>query len=143
MGLIIPANVMADSVYISSNITSDQLRFMKLLDDFEVDIFNFNEIETLLNQSFDNLNEILENLVDKQLLSRIERGKFCRSNFRDENVIGTFIVRDSAIAYWSGQLTQGTYTQSSLAVMAADLDLNKQNINLTGLMVNGMEYVPL
>ena len=48
-----------------------------------------------------------------------------------------------AIAYWSGQLTQGTYTQSSLAVMAADLDLNKQNINLTGLMVNGMEYVPL
>jgi Ca2+-binding RTX toxin-like protein len=48
-----------------------------------------------------------------------------------------------AIAYWSGQLTHGTYTQSSLAVMAADLDLNKQNINLTGLMVNGMEYVPL
>jgi Ca2+-binding RTX toxin-like protein len=48
-----------------------------------------------------------------------------------------------AIAYWSGQLTQGTYTQSSLAVMAADLDLNKQNVNLTGLMVNGMEYVPL
>ena len=33
-----------------------------------------------------------------------------------------------AIAYWSGQLTQGTYTQSSLAVMAADLDLNKQKI---------------
>ena len=48
-----------------------------------------------------------------------------------------------AIAYWSGQLTQGTYTQSSLAVMAADLDLNKQNINRTGLMVNGMEYVTL
>ena len=111
MGLIVPSNVMADSVYISSNITSDQLRFMKLLDDFEVDIFNFNEIETLLNQRFDNLNEILENLVDKQLISRIERGKFCRSNFRDENVIGTFIVRESAIAYWSALNLHGLTEQ--------------------------------
>ena len=111
MGLIIPTNVMADSVYISSNITSDQLQFMKLLDDFEVDIFNFNEIETLLKQRIENLNEILENLVDKQLLSRIERGKFCRANFRDENVIGTFIVKDSAIAYWSALNLHGLTEQ--------------------------------
>jgi serralysin len=46
-----------------------------------------------------------------------------------------------AVDFWSSQLVQGAYTQSSLAAMAADLDLNKQNINLTGLLVSGLEYV--
>lgn len=102
---------MADSVYISANITSVQLQFMKLLDDFEIEIFSLNDIETMLNQRFENLNEILENLVDKQILSRIERGKYCRANFRDENVIGTFIVKDSAVAYWSALNLHGLTEQ--------------------------------
>ena len=60
---------MADSVYISSNITSAQLEFMKLLDEYEIDIFLLEKIETKLNRKFDNINEILENLVHKGLLS--------------------------------------------------------------------------
>ncbi len=67
---------MADSVYIFSNLDSAQLDFMKLLDEYEIDLFLLEEIETQLNQRFDNINEILENLVHKGLLSRIERGKF-------------------------------------------------------------------
>jgi len=38
-------------------------------------------------QKFSNISELVENLVHKKVLSRIERGKFCKANFRDENVI--------------------------------------------------------
>jgi len=93
----------------------------KLLDEYEIDIFLLEEIETKLNQRFDNINEILENLVQKELLSRIERGKFCKANFRDENVIGTFAVKMGVVAYWSAlnlhglteQFTNTVYIQTT------------------------------
>lgn len=47
-----------------------------------------------------------------------------------------------AIGYWSSQIESGIFTQASLAVMAADLEINQQNIQLTGLAVNGLEYLP-
>jgi predicted transcriptional regulator of viral defense system len=111
LSLIILRNIMADSVYISSNITSAQLEFMKLLDEYEIDIFHLEEIETELNRKFDNINEILENLVHKGFLSRIERGKFCKAAFRDENVIGTFIVKKGVVAYWSALNLHGLTEQ--------------------------------
>jgi predicted transcriptional regulator of viral defense system len=104
---------MAHSVYISSNLTQQQLEFMKLLDDYEIELFEFDEIENQINRKFDNLNEVLENLVHKELLSRIERGKFCKVNFRDENVIGTFVVKNSAVAYWSALNLHGLTEQFS------------------------------
>jgi len=104
---------MAHSVYISSNLTQQQLEFMKLLDDYEIELFQFDEIESQINRKFVNLNEVLENLVHKELLSRIERGKFCKANFRDENVIGTFVVKNSAVAYWSALNLHGLTEQFS------------------------------
>jgi len=111
LGLWILRNSMADSVYISSNLTSIQLEFMKLLDEYEIDIFRFEEIEKKINRKFSNLNEVLENLVHKKLISRIERGKFCKVNFPDEFVIGTFITRKGAVAYWSALNLHGLAEQ--------------------------------
>ncbi|WP_380936591.1 hypothetical protein [Sphingobacterium bambusae] len=71
---------MADSVCISEHLTKPQLEFLKLLDDYEIQLFKFSEIELLLKQKFDNLSEVLENLVDKELLVPIEKGKFCRQS---------------------------------------------------------------
>lgn len=102
---------MADSVYISSNLTKAQLEFMKLLNEYEIDIFLMEEIESMLNRKFDNVNEILENLVHKGILSRIERGKFCKSTFRDEKVIGTFIVKQGVVAYWTALNLHGLTEQ--------------------------------
>lgn len=107
---------MADSVYISEHLTKPQLEFLKLLDDYEIQLFKFSEIEELLEQKFDNLSEILENLVDKGLLVRIEKGKFCRQNFRDEYLIGTFVVENSAVAYWSALNLHGLTEQFSNTV---------------------------
>lgn len=92
---------MADSVYISENLGKTQIEFLKLLDENEIQRFKFSEIENQINQKFENLNEVLANLVHKQLLTRVEKGKFCRTNFRNVLVIGTFITEEGTIAYWS------------------------------------------
>lgn len=87
--------------YHSVNISREQQEFLKLITDYEVDIFSISEIEKILNYKFDNLNTILENLANKGFISRIEVGKYCRANFKDEKVIGCYISSNGAVAYWS------------------------------------------
>lgn len=87
--------------YHTVNISKDQQEFQKLLNDYEVDIFAISDIEDILNHKFINLSAILENLESKGFLFRIEKGKYCKANFHDEKVIGSFISGNGAIAYWS------------------------------------------
>ncbi len=54
---------MADSFYISEHLTKSQLEFLKLLDDYEIQLFKFTETKQLLGKTFDNLTKILENPV--------------------------------------------------------------------------------
>ena len=97
--------------YQSSHLTQHQISFLKLLDEYEVLIFALDTIEATLGQKIDRLNEVIENLVQKGLLSRIERGKYCRHNFRDELVIGSLIVKNGGIAYWSALNRHGLTEQ--------------------------------
>lgn len=92
---------MANSVYISKNLTTEQLRFMKLMDEYELLYFNMQEVEETMNTSFSNLNEILENLVDKEILRRLEKEKYARIDFADIHPLASFISKDGVIAYWS------------------------------------------
>ena len=75
---------MARSTYISENLNQQQIDFMLLLDDYELDIFTLDELKKQFSQQFIDINELVENLVHKKILSRIERGKYCRANFTDE-----------------------------------------------------------
>jgi predicted transcriptional regulator of viral defense system len=90
---------MARSTYLSENLTQFQLDMMLLLDENEMDIFSLADVKILVGDASEDINEIIENLVHKKILYRIERGKYCRSNFRDEKVIGCFLVQDGTIAY--------------------------------------------
>jgi hypothetical protein len=89
---------MATSAYRSQNLTEHQLRFLKLLDDHEVLYFSTQNIEHQLGVSFQNLNEILKNLVHKKLLVHIVKGKFTRPQFQDVNVLATFISGGGVVA---------------------------------------------
>lgn len=102
---------MARGTYISENLTHPQIELMLMLDEYEMDIFTLQELKDLASEKFDDVNELVENLVHKQILSRIERGKYCKTNFRDEKVIGTFLVPDGAIAYWSALNLHGLTEQ--------------------------------
>jgi len=102
---------MARSTYISENLNQQQVGFMLSLDDYELDIFTLYELKNKFNNKFQDINELVENLVHKKILSRIERGKYCRANFNDEKVIGCFISDSGAIAYWSALSIHGLTEQ--------------------------------
>lgn len=84
---------------------------MLLLDGYEMDIFSLDDVKKLVPDQKEEINGIIENLVHKKVFSRIERGKYCRANFRDEKVIGSFLVPDGTIAYWSALNLHGLTEQ--------------------------------
>lgn len=86
---------------------------MLLLDEYEMDIFSLDDVKKLVPEQEEEINEIIENLVHKKVFSRIERGKYCRANFRDEKAIGSFLIPDGAIAYWSALNLHGLTEQFS------------------------------
>ena len=98
---------MADSVYISANLTKSQLHFLHLINEKEIEYFTISEIEKQLNHKFDNINEVLENLVKKKFLYRLQKGYYAVKNFNNQNVIGTFISQNSAVGYWSALSIHG------------------------------------
>lgn len=55
--------------------------------------------------------------------------------------LGGNLPSTADLNYWTNAISSGQYTQSSLAVLAANLDLNATNINLIGLASTGLEFV--
>ncbi len=102
---------MARGSYTSENLTQSQIDLMLLLDEYEMDIFSLDDLKKLVPEQEEDINGIIENLVHKKVFSRIERGKYCRANFRDEKAIGSFLVPDGAIAYWSALNLHGLTEQ--------------------------------
>ena len=102
---------MARSTYLSANLTQPQIDLLLMLDDLELNIFSLETVKKTMGKKFSNVSELVENLVHKKILSRIERGKFCKANFHNENVIGCFLVDDGAIAYWSALNKHGLTEQ--------------------------------
>ena len=103
-----------------------QSDFVKYLEDEEISIFEIKNLKNKLDLDNRTINEIVENLVDKGFLSRIERGKYCRANFRDENVIGTFLAKESAVAYWSALNLRGLTEQFPNKIFIQTTQLKKE-----------------
>ena len=101
---------MKDEPHIA-NVTKQQLSFIKLLDEYEINIFTLNDIEKRIQHSFKDIREITEKLMQKGLLIRLEKGKFCRHNFNDEWVISNYLVKDGVVAYWSALNRHGLTEQ--------------------------------
>ena len=99
--------------------------FIKYLEEEEIQIFEIQNLKNALNLDNRTINEIVENLVVKGFISRIERGKYCRANFRDENVIGSFLAKESAVAYWSALNLHGLTEQFPNKIFIQTTQLKK------------------
>jgi predicted transcriptional regulator of viral defense system len=101
---------MAKNRKITKHITLAQMDFLKYMEEHEIDVFTIEEIQ---HGGFgkDITVEPLGNLTRKGFLHRLERGKYCRSTFKNENVIGTFLVPDGAVAYWNALRLHGLTAQ--------------------------------
>ena len=100
--------------------------FVKYLEQEEFQIFEIQNLKSMLDLDNRKINEIVENLVVKGFLSRIEKGKYCRANFRDENVIGTFLAKESAVAYWSALNLHGLTEQFPNKIFIQTTQLKKE-----------------
>jgi len=91
---------MAKSTYISENLNESQIDLLKYLEDYEILYFNLKKLDLPINLTA-NVNELVENLYQKGLLNRIERGVYAKPNYNNVNVLATYINSNSTIAYWS------------------------------------------
>lgn len=56
-----------------------------------------------------------------------------------QNLLGV-APSDGEFGYWQGQIGSGQYSPASLALMAAGLEINAENIDLVGLATQGLPY---
>ena len=115
--------------------------FVKYLEEEEISIFEIQNLKNTLDLDNRTINEIVENLVVKGFLSRIERGKYCRANFRDENVIGTFLAKESAVAYWSALNLHGLTEQFPNKIFIQTTQLKKE-VEFTGTTYQFIKIQP-
>lgn len=101
------------------------ISLLKLLDEYELDIFTAESFETLIGEVLEEWMPQLRTLIRNQLFYIIEKGKYCHHNFRDEYVIGNYLAPEGAIAYWSALNLHGMTEQISNTVFVQSPKLKK------------------
>lgn len=108
-------------------INKNEELLIKFIDDFELNIFTYSELANHKSLNIEFLQITLDSLVRREYLLRIEKGKYCRHNFKDEFVIGYYLAsKEGAIAYWSALNLHGLTEQISNTVFVQMMKV-KQN----------------
>lgn len=114
-------------------ISKNEEKFIKFLDQFEMDIFTFSDLRYNEHTGIDHLQMTIDSLVKREYLIRLEKGKYCRHNFKDEYVIGSVLANGGIIAYWSALNIHGLTEQIPNTVFVQTSKVKK---NKTVLGVN-------
>jgi len=88
-----------------------QEKLLRILDENQWDVFSFEMLLEERAMSRKEIHEALRFLTRKKIIYTIERGKYRRQYFADENVIGCFMVPDGGVAYWSALNAYGLTEQ--------------------------------
>lgn len=123
---------MGNSVYISKGLNKDQMDFIRLMKENETEYFSIDDIQNRLNRKFKNINEVLENLVFKGFLVRLQRKYYADVNFNNSFVIGTFICKNSAVGYWSA-LNHYGLTERFPNTVYIQTDKRKPSVEVLGV----------
>ncbi|MBT3209083.1 MAG: hypothetical protein HN704_16925 [Bacteroidetes bacterium] len=100
---------------------------LETFDNYSVDIFA--KEDSFMNDFSD---KALRELNNQGYIDVIEKGKYCRHNFRDENVIASFIVKNGGVAYWSAMHYHGL-TEQIPNVMYVQTTMIKANKTIFGI----------
>ena len=105
--------------------------------------------DSLANQSYvgTGLNA-LDNGMSNEALMQLALDTVLGSNFENSAVVNLLFTNlagappsEADLATYTGLLDNNTYTPVSLAIAAADHELNTTNIGLVGLATSGLEFV--
>ena len=86
-------------------------KILNYLEEESVDIFFKRDIMNQMNIDTDDFERGFRWLVQKMHVVNIEKGKYRRRHFTDENVIAFFMAPDGGIAYWSALNAHGLTEQ--------------------------------
>jgi predicted transcriptional regulator of viral defense system len=114
---------------------------LKLLEGFEIDIFTIESLKKDFNVNLNEWKQPFRGLINKSYFDIIEKGKYCRHNFRDEYVIGNYLATDGAIAYWSALNLHGLTEQISNTVFVQTAKL-KRNKTVFGVRYQFIKVKP-
>ena len=117
------------------------MELLKLLDNMELNIFSASDIKSRDVSGTGELQVALERLTKRGLISRIEKGKYCRHNFRNEFVIGNFMAGNGVIAYWSALNFYGLTEQFPNSVFVQSPYL-KRDKNVFGVNYHFIKVKP-
>ncbi len=104
--------------------------FLKLIDEYELDIFTEAIFHEVSGEILDEWIVQLRTLIRNGLIIILEKGKYCRHNFRDEYVIGNVLANGGTIAYWSALNIHGLTEQISNTVFVQTPKVKKDKIVL-------------
>lgn len=126
-----------------NNRSFEEQTLLKLLDDFELDIFSFDIIKEKSKGEIHNIQQVIEQLVKRrpQIISRIEKGKYCRHNFRNEYAIANCLAPEGGVAYWSALNLHGLTSQFTNTVFVQTSKL-KKNKAVFGVNYNFVKVKP-
>lgn len=108
------------------------VKILEYLDDHGLDIFTKDQLLSIDTITPSSVMRGVKELIDQGYLKVIEKGKYCRHNFADEFVIGTFLVKKGAIAYWSAMNYHGLTEQIPNTVFV-QTNQWKKNKNVFGV----------
>lgn len=119
----------------------NDMELLRSLDNMELDVFSPNEIKGIDVPNPRIIQNSLERLAKRGLISRLEKGKYCRHNFRNEYVIGNVLANNGAIAYWSALNLHGLTEQFPNSVFVQSPSL-KRDKNVFGVNYRFVKVKP-
>ncbi len=125
---------------------------LKYLDNYGLDIFTKAQLKVAALMEESQLTYVLASLTRSKYIDIIERGKYCKHNFRDHFVIGSFITENAVISYWNAMNYHGLTEQiPNVIYIKTDKDKrskicfgiryffsHKQSKNLSGYITEGV-----
>lgn len=86
-------------------------KLLEYITDAGLDIFSKEVLIKNIDLPEKEVEKAIRNLVNIDFLRVIEKGKYCRYDFRNEFVIGNFLASDGGIAYWTAMNYHGLTEQ--------------------------------
>jgi predicted transcriptional regulator of viral defense system len=112
--------------------TGNEATLLQYLSDNGLDIFTKDQLVNKSDLSEYQLEIAIRNLLKKDKIIQLERGKYYVYGFFDENTIGCFLAHNSCISYWSAMNYHGLTEQIPNTVFV-QTDKQKNNKRVQGV----------
>lgn len=111
--------------------TSNEAILMQFLTDNGLDLYTKDYLIKNVELSANQIETAIRNLIKKDSIIQLEKGKYCNYGFYDEYVIGCFLAHNSCVSYWTAMNYYGL-TEQIPNMIFIQTDRQKRSKNVLG-----------